>query len=166
MDDPLQTGKIETGEIETMASRVAAMNNAASNPQVDGGGVPQGDEYESPDMYDPGAAGGGLEGYHFYFADETELFIATATVFEDYDGEANWAIVIPVSGDSFNTAGEITYDAGAARYDGDASTETAQTYYRVHVVRDERVQSLGGSFEEDGYCAGNKGPIVRMLKLT
>lgn len=174
MQDPIQTGQIagsrpiDTGRIETMAQEIARRNQAAMRPQFepDGRGMEVDFEFDSTNAGAGG--GGGLTGFDLLFADGTELFIELDTVLEDYDDEENWSIKIPVSGDSFDTAGTITYEAETTRYDGDASADPAkaQNYYRIRVIRGNNLVFSGGTFEEDIFCAGNKGPIVRMIKIA
>lgn len=130
------------------------------------------------------------DGFWFYFADGTTTFLPMADVLANFDpepepdgeGHLNWFIKIPVSGDTFDTAGTITYVAdndgagGLERFDGDASADPAedQTFYMLPVILNVVVDStntlqrlaLGGAYEEDGFCAGNKGPIRRMIKIA
>lgn len=134
--------------------------------------TPEGDSIEP---YQPNE-GAGINDSYFYFADGTELFIARSTALADYDSttDTSWSIVFPVSGGAIDTAGTITYDSTTTLYDGDASTSTAQTFYRLPVIRgvdfgdglEPQTLSSGGVYRENIFCDVTKGPIVELIKIA
>lgn len=118
-----------------------------------------------------GGGGGAADGFYFIWAEgATPIFIEEATVLEGYnpsepDNHTDWSIKFLVNGDKFDTSTPPTYDDEFTNFDGDASTSTAQTFFRLPIIRDSNRLSLGGVYKESTFCEGNKGPIVEFIKV-
>jgi len=131
-------------QIERATSNVALANRSAINPQVDsmgadqsqadGMGAGQPEEYQSPGMYDPGATGGRPDGILLISRDgATETFISIAEILEDYDGEDNWSVELPIV--SLGWTGLVAYSATGGEYDlvGSSQTKSFIPIYRSGV---------------------------------
>jgi len=105
-------------------------------------------------------------GYTIYYADETWLTIPLATAMAGYvEGtDTTWSLEFEVTGGVL-TGIYTTEDTGTDLFDGNAATSTAQSFYRIPIVRESTAVSLGGTYRENTKCAGAKGPIVELIKV-
>ena len=162
MNAPIQT---------EAASRLARANEAATNPQVPAPNQGQPEEYSSPGMYDPGAAGGDTNpGILIYLADGTQEFIPNSEIYPTTD-EANWSLEFAVSFSglvAFATTAPFG-TANTTRFDGDESAAQSQTYYRIPVIRTisgvKYTFDIGGVYRENIFCSGSKGPIAELVRI-
>lgn len=114
------------------------------------------------------AGGGSLSGVEIIFADQTEAFISTDTILENYDGENYWSVVFGVSAGAFTQA--ITLDSTQVLWD-DVGTD--QTVYRLRVkTLNDQVSpnaptqiSAYGQYREDILCVSGD-PVVTLVKIS
>jgi hypothetical protein len=131
-----------------------------------------------------GAAGESYGSFLIYLADGSSYQFDAGYALYGYDPDTDddWCLEFDVSsmaldsmsvtgpdsnGDytATNPTGAATDATGANRFDGDASSSTAQTYVRIPIVADGEIVCLGGTFRENIFCAGSKGGIVELIKI-
>lgn len=111
------------------------------------------------------------DGYYIVLSgDSTGTYISYTDAFDGYDPstDTDYSLEFGVTSSALDAL-DSTNPTGTTStqfYDGDAATSTAQTYYRIPLVRSGKKVSSGGTFRENTFCAGSKGPIVELLKIT
>jgi hypothetical protein len=109
-----------------------------------------------------------LAGINIVWADQTESFIATASILENYNGENYWSVVFGVSAGAFTKA--VTFDATQALWD---DVGVAQTVYRLRVKTfNNQISpnaptqiSTYGQYREDILCVDGD-PVVTLLNIS
>ena len=132
-------------------------------------GTPQGNS-DFTSSYTTASSGGssGLSGINIVWADQTESFITTATILEDYDGENYWSVVFGVTAGVFTQA--ITFDSTQELWD---DVGVAQTVYRLRVkTLNDQVDpaaptqiSAYGQYREDILCTSGDS-VVTLLNIS
>ena len=114
----------------------------------------------------------GVTDFRIYRKDMTLIEFTYAEIIANYDPatDTNWSVQFWVSGSAIyglaDPMGVPTMDVGGEElYDGDASADPVETqdYYRLAIVRGGKVVCQGGVYRENIFCAGSRGPIVRIV---
>jgi hypothetical protein len=132
--------------------------------------------FQDPDLsggnYEqPVSGGASAVSFNFFLVDGTVVNVSAANAVADYaEDEDNHCFITFTVTDGEMTS---TWDSEGVEdtnipplYDGDASNNTDQTYYRVPVILNGVTVTLGGCFTEETLCDGEKGLIQRFLKIA
>jgi len=156
----------DTGRAQSRITRSAEyqkrIDAAANQEQV---GTPQGNISFTSSRTIAGGGGGGLEGIEIIFADQTEAFISTGTILEDYDGQDYWSVVFGVSDGAFTQA--VSFDSTQELWD-DVGDD--QSVYRLRVTTlnnesDPTQISVYGQYRESILCV-NGDPVTVLVKIS
>lgn len=152
-----------SGLFGTMSGRVAARSTNPDFPPV---GTPLGnDEFISTNNVGGGGGGGSIDSFLFYFADGTTLTLGPDDdIYGSIAENVNWSLKFTVSSGAITNA-VPAFDNVVDRFDGDAATTTAQTFYRVNLIYGGVAVCTGGVFRENIFCAGSKGAIAEFIKI-
>jgi len=123
---------------------------------------------------EPSSASSGVTDFRIYRKDMTLIEFTYAEIIANYDPatDTNWSVEFVVSNSLItglaDPMGVPTMDVGGEElYDGDASADPVETqdYYRLPIVRGEKVVCQGGVYRENIFCAGSRGPIVELVRI-